>query len=415
VTPYRMIGIPEGLGAFDNGDGTFTLLANHEIDGNGIARAHGGQGAFVSRWTVRKSDLTVLKGEDLMKQTVMWDATAGAYKAPATGTVFRRFCSADLPARSALFDGASGLGYDAPLFMDGEESGNEGRPMAHTMEGTSYEVPRLGHMSFENSVANPKASPTTIVALTDDGGPAQVYIYVGTKTGSGSPVDKAGLTNGKLFGIKVAGFPSEPTTVAGIPSGTAFSMVDFGNVENKTGASLDADSVTAGVTAFQRPEDSAWDPSNPSDLYFVTTASFTGFSRLWRLHFTDLANPSAGGTIDMLVDGTEGHKMFDNITINKKGQIHIVEDVGNQDHIGKVWRYDIATDKLTMIAQHNPVYFAPGAPQFLTKDEEASGIIDASDILGAGWYLVDVQAHYATNAELVEGGQFLAIFDPAAQ
>ncbi len=31
VDPYRMVGIPDGLGAFDNGDGTFTLLMNHEI------------------------------------------------------------------------------------------------------------------------------------------------------------------------------------------------------------------------------------------------------------------------------------------------------------------------------------------------------------------------------------------------
>jgi hypothetical protein len=29
VTPYRMVGIPDGLGAFDNGNGTFTLLMNH--------------------------------------------------------------------------------------------------------------------------------------------------------------------------------------------------------------------------------------------------------------------------------------------------------------------------------------------------------------------------------------------------
>src|SRR5262249_34555402 len=29
--PYRMVGIPDGLGAFDNGDGTFTLLSNHEL------------------------------------------------------------------------------------------------------------------------------------------------------------------------------------------------------------------------------------------------------------------------------------------------------------------------------------------------------------------------------------------------
>jgi hypothetical protein len=413
-TPYRMVGIPDGLGAFDNGDGTFTVLMNHEISTGGIVRAHGARGAFVSKWTIRKSDLTVTKGEDLIKQVVLWDPLASAYKAPASGVAFSRFCSADLPARSALFDAASGLGYDGALFMDGEEAGNEGRAMAHALDGTSYELPRLGKMSFENSVANPKAAAFTIVALTDDGGPAQVYVYVGTKTNAGSPVDKAGLTNGKLYGVKVTGFTSEPPA-AGIPAGTAFTLVDLGNVENKTGVALDADSVAAGVTSFQRPEDSAWDPSNPSDLYFVTTASFTGFSRLWRLHFTDLGNPAAGGTIDMLLDGTEGQKMFDNLTVNKKGQVTLQEDVGNQDHLGKVWRYDIATDKLTQVAQHNPFYFAPGAPQFLTRDEESSGVIDVSDILGPGWYLMDVQAHYATDVELVEGGQLLAVFDPAAK
>ncbi|MDP2161238.1 MAG: hypothetical protein Q8K02_12190, partial [Flavobacterium sp.] len=28
---YRMVGVPDGLGAIDNGDGSFTLLMNHEI------------------------------------------------------------------------------------------------------------------------------------------------------------------------------------------------------------------------------------------------------------------------------------------------------------------------------------------------------------------------------------------------
>jgi hypothetical protein len=31
VNGYRLAGIPDGLGAFDNLDGTFTLLVNHEI------------------------------------------------------------------------------------------------------------------------------------------------------------------------------------------------------------------------------------------------------------------------------------------------------------------------------------------------------------------------------------------------
>jgi hypothetical protein len=43
---YRMVGIPDGLGAFDNGDGTFTVLMNHELrDTVGIARDHGSKGA----------------------------------------------------------------------------------------------------------------------------------------------------------------------------------------------------------------------------------------------------------------------------------------------------------------------------------------------------------------------------------
>src|SRR5580765_5208661 len=41
VDGYRMAGIPDGLGAFDNGDGTFTVLMNHEIPvTSGVERAH---------------------------------------------------------------------------------------------------------------------------------------------------------------------------------------------------------------------------------------------------------------------------------------------------------------------------------------------------------------------------------------
>jgi len=53
------------------------------------------------------------------------------------------------------------------------------------------------------------------------------------------------------------------------------------------------------------------------------------------------------------------------------------------------------------------------ASTFLTQDEESSGIIDASDVLGNGWYLLDVQAHLkSADPELVEGGQLLAMYIP---
>ncbi len=71
IDGYRMVGIPDGLGAFDNGDGTFTLLMNHELGNTqGIPRAHGGTGAFVSRWIIDKATLTVLSGHDQI-QTIL--------------------------------------------------------------------------------------------------------------------------------------------------------------------------------------------------------------------------------------------------------------------------------------------------------------------------------------------------------
>src|SRR5580765_4039788 len=64
---YKLCGLPDGLGAFDNGNGTFTLLVNHEMGNTaGIVRAHGSKGAFVSKWIINKSNLSVVSGSVLM-------------------------------------------------------------------------------------------------------------------------------------------------------------------------------------------------------------------------------------------------------------------------------------------------------------------------------------------------------------
>src|SRR3989338_8649932 len=45
---YRMAGKPDGLGAWDNGDETFTVLMNHELaPHSGRERSHGARGAFI--------------------------------------------------------------------------------------------------------------------------------------------------------------------------------------------------------------------------------------------------------------------------------------------------------------------------------------------------------------------------------
>ncbi len=423
VNGYKMVGVPDGLGAYDNNDGTFTVLMNHELGNtSGITRAHGSTGAFVSKWVINKSDFTVLSGADLIQSVKLWNVATNSYITysgafPSTSAALNRFCSADLPAVSAFYNSFTGKGTQARIFMNGEESGNEGRGFAHIATGpeagTSYELPALGKFSWENSVANPHSSDATIVAGMDDATPGQIYFYSGTKTNSGSEVEKAGLTNGKVYSVSVPGMLVE--TSAGVPAAnTAFSMIDLGDVKNISGSVLNTNSNNAGVTNFLRPEDGAWDPSSPNDFYFATTNAFNSPSRLWKLHFNNLDSIQNGGTITAVLDGTEGQQMLDNLTIDNSGHVLLVEDVGGNAHIGKIWQYTIATDELVQIGRHDTTRFLSGSANFLTQDEEASGILDVQGILGAGKFLIVDQAHYGIAGEVVEGGQLLVFNNPAS-
>jgi hypothetical protein len=423
---YAMVGIPDGLGAWRKGQEIHVLM-NHELGPTqGAVRAHGATGAFVSAWTIDKKTHEVIEGHDLIEWAVLWNATAAAYDPPVKGYQFQRFCSANLPDRSAFWGGDEGvpegeeddgaLGYKGRIYMNGEEISTGGRAFAHVVDtGISYELPRLGKAQFENQVARPHSGERTVVAGADDttvpGG--EVTIYVGTKTASGSPVDRAGLTNGTLLTVVVDGYPLEPA--GGIPSGTHVSMYDAGDVSALSFTQLQALQTANGGTFFARPEDISWNPANPDELYFATTASFTGSTRLWRITFVDGSDPAAGGVIDLLIDGNtvppiggDHPHMFDNMTVTNDGHwVYLQEDPGNVAYTAKVWRFDLETEALELLAEHDPARFVdPLAPGFLTRDEESSGIMDAQHVFGPGTLLLDVQVHRPNPTPgLVEYGQ----------
>lgn len=406
-------GIADGLGAFDNGDGTITVLVSHELTNTaGAVRDHGSIGAYIDRIVIDKATLQVVSGDDAIQTVHTWDDVNDIY---VTGTTaFSRFCSADLAAPTAFYDAATGLGTQARIFLTGEESGVEGRATATIVSGADngalYELPYLGNLSFENLTANPLAQTKTIVAATDDGTNGQVYIYVGNKQATGSDIDKAGLTNGAFYGIKVSGFTDETNVTSASGS---FTLEAIADASNKTGAQIDADSEAQGVTSFLRPEDSAWDPDNPNVLYFTTTNSFAGNSRLYKATFADITHPELGGTIEAVLDGSEGQHMFDNLSVGN-GKVILQEDPGNQGYIAKVWEYDIATDALHQVAGFDPAQFTHGAPGFITQDEESSGVIDVTALLGGEHtraYLLDAQVHTATgNPATVEPGQLMVMY-----
>jgi Ca2+-binding RTX toxin-like protein len=434
-TPWKMAGIPDGLGAYDNGDGTLTVLMNHELGATlGAVRDHGATGAFVSKLIIDKTTFEVKSASDLIQTVHLYNTTTGLYE--ETTTAFGRFCSADLPAVNAFYDPNTGLGTTERIFMNGEETGPEGRSFAHIVTGTeagnSFELPRFGNFSTENGVANAFSGAKTVVVGTDDSTPGEVYVYIGDKQATGNTIEKAGLTNGKLFGIQ-ASF-GDDTAVT--PTNGTFTLVQQGtdgDVSKMTGAQLQAGA--APLTQFGRPEDSCWDPSNPNRLYIATTGTATIPTRIWAVDFIDVEHPELGGKISVVVEGgvagsnpAAGPVMIDNITVTESGVLILQEDPGNNARLSKVWMYDPKADNgvdalsgLTELAQHDPARFtnplgttatpAPFGLNGFGQDEESSGVIDVTTLLGADklTFMLDTQAHYTISGELVEGGQLMTM------
>lgn len=134
----------------------------------------------------------------------------------------------------------------------------------------------------------------------------------------------------------------------------------------------------------------------------------------------DLANPENGGTMDLLVNGTEGHHMLDNIGFDADGNLLLQEDPGNQAYVARIHKYVVSTGQFFPVATHRTNLFTSGQPGFLTQDEESSGIIDVSGILGYKASLLVVQVHSTNgipaglnNTELVENGQLLLLTEVA--
>jgi hypothetical protein len=313
-----MGGIPDGLGAYDNGDGTITVLMNHEIPADasgplGVVRAHGGKGAYVSSWIINKKTLEVVSGADLMKKVFQqvggkW-VPVPATGVPGTTSSFARFCSADLAPRSAFFH--HGKGTLNRIFLNGEESGpTYQRGLAHVAsgpdKGSTYVLPWAANAnaSWENFLANPYSGDRTVVIGNSDGGTNGLYVYVGTKTTTGNDIERAGLVGGTLYRVAVKGNVAE-TRAADAGFGLLPNV--RGNLAGSFALVAGPDTANAASTRFLRPEDGAWDKKDHNRYYFVTTdqmdaakdgganadipANQVGRSRLWALNFADSSKP----------------------------------------------------------------------------------------------------------------------------
>jgi hypothetical protein len=455
---YEFVGIPDGIGTRRE-SGRVEAFVNHELRvNNGIVRRHGQIGAFVSRLTIDPHTKQVVAGEDLINPGVQfWNYATGQYSAspspswtnkdgsiaPAQPATFGRFCSGHLSDPFDLMSKTSFKGYPGQLYFANEEVGDEGRVFGVTTSGDAYQLPRLGLFSWENTVNAANHGDITVVMGNEDAAAGQLWMYFGSKQYSGSPVDKAGLTSGKLTVLDLM----DETISTDVAYRTAFGThhpvpVRFNEIDwTQGGAAQNAEAAAKGLS-LNRIEDGSFDPDNRNDYYFVTTSGgkdatsgtdpVTGANNgrdgggLWRLRFADVDKPWLGGTLELLLDGSEAIGLVnpDNITIDGRGNLLIQEDPGNHVHVSRIVAYRIGDGHMGVVAQFDPARFGRDAaiadtPEFLTLDEESSGIVPTTRQFGPGTFLFDTQVHTTkhlpagtgpgTVQEYVENGQLLLL------
>jgi hypothetical protein len=471
---YRMVGVGDGIGVYAEGDKVVAVM-NHELKESQYGAFVSKWTLDKTTGSViTGEDLTrevffydkyqpVQAGMSGYEQTNEVMSRLCSADLPAQSALY-------------FADNDKTYGTQDKIFFSGEETNTSykppedrnGRAFAHMVSsqyaGKGYELPAMGRMSFENIVLNPLSQKKTIAMLMDDAKnkiyttawddmsdvekelfkrnpPSELYVYIGEKQADGEhPLVRAGLTNGHVYGVRMLDIEcaADDIKCRNTPNGenreawlqgdqaTKFELRKIEVPENdQNGHGFQIESYKNGITQFLRLEDGAWDPrpGHENEYYFVTTDHYNGNSRLFKLTFSDITQPEQGGTIQILINGNPEYAnrahttliMMDNLTVDPWGRVLIQEDPGSDPRLARIWMYDIATGDIKEIAKHNPKYFDKdaGSPEFLTINEESSGIVQAFDSLGEGWYLLNVQAHAKYKDDtIVQHGQFLKMYAP---
>ncbi|MBA2742283.1 MAG: DUF839 domain-containing protein [Actinobacteria bacterium] len=456
---YRMVGIPDGLGAMPNGNNTSTLYMNHELGfgvtsspvvdavGNPVGPAY--RGAHVSKWTL-DADGDPIKGE--RAYDMIWAENTLLGPAPDASNVaqmprqFGRFCSGSLAGKAE--------GFDRPIYFAGEEVGPAesfdglGGLTVAIFDNELHTLPRLGRFAWENTLIQAKKTHRTVIMNMEDGPSAldpgvansQVYMYVGKKqTAPGSSVlRRNGLDNGELYALA----PVDPAkgSEAEFTSGTI--QVKWALIPNAGALSdpeLETATDAAGAFRFARPEDGAFNKRDKDEFFFVTTGDAAvpanTLGRLYSLQINP-GDPTETGTLTVAYNAQEivngGGDIAispDNVDtsarylmINEDGTPASRPVMASKGRDGSIWRFDIINKRkpqrligvnpssATRVAELDPpgrdgVAVGPGI-------WETSGIIDASGLFGANTWLSDAQAHPPTTAPAagtVEDGQLFKL------
>ncbi|MBA3381658.1 MAG: DUF839 domain-containing protein [Actinobacteria bacterium] len=435
---YRMVGIPDGLGAHSTGNGTSTLYMNHEFaaftrppaaPGPIVSEPYVGgaknRGAIVSKF-ILDEDGDPIAGRRAYDFIFNENTFVGPAPTVENQTrAFSRFCSGSLAGPPD--------GFDRWIYLTNEEEGipantfdTKGGLAVAIVDNNLYTLPKLGRFAWENTLVQPNQGNRTVIMGMEDGPAAlapevensQVYMYVGKKdrrAGAGV-LGRNGLDNGELH-VLVPSDASKSSEASFTSGSIDVEWAPIPNADELTAVQLEAASDAVGAFRFARPEDGAFNKRNRNNFLFVTTGGAAGVNELGRLYSLDLhpGNVTKGGTLtieydaDAVVDaGGDIAISPDNIDvssdylmINEDGTTESRAIMAQKNRDGSIWRFDLERSGVDVssnarVAELDP----PGRDGVPVRPGvwETSGIIDASTMFGADTWLFDVQAHSPTAA-----------------
>jgi hypothetical protein len=444
---YAPTGIFDGMGAYDNGNGTYTLLVNSELGStagygylvNGVALT----GARVSKFIVDKDaddnasngyQSSIVSGG--IAYSAIYDANGAlvSNSSQVEGGGFGRFCSSTYIGANSF---GGGRGFADGIYLTGEENGNVGRFWAlDTATGGFWSLPGLGRAGWENATLIDTGSPNTVGVLLMDDNNAPIYLWVGEKSSAPGAnfLERNGLaaSQGSLYTWAPSGGSigtgegtldvpdSADLNKLALGTAAAGSWQRLGSgteVAALSGAQLKDLAFSKGALQLIRLEDVHVNPANGQQAVFATTGGSGAdlFGNLITLDFAGAFDGtgriSAGNTTalkviydaDRLAVPASGIRSPDNLTWSKDGFIYVQEDrsvaASNFDPTtfgeASIWKLSsTATDSVTGQAVSErwaqidrtavPAVYGQTDPNPADYGNwESSGIIDVSDFYGA--------------------------------
>jgi hypothetical protein len=428
VNGFTFQGLPDGIGLAPGPDGSVNVFVAHEQTTVPFFGTADFQDASVSKLTLDTS-----KGNSM-------GAVLAAEVALSPDAGYLRFCSASMAGPDE--------GFSNYTFFTGEEANDvvdvtPGAPygsdpglapqrqagyavMLDAETGVSTQVPGMGRLNHENTIALPGWNQLALLTTDDtfSGPSAQLYLYLAnnerhvwqdkgslwafrvTRTDEGL-VDSIDPFNGANDYLDLVPGDDWQGQFIRVPKDIARGLTDEAPQD-----ALENWSNDNNVFQFIRLEDLAYDKNDPRVVYVADT----GRTRVVPDPETGRMMRGPGGTIGQADNGSvfrfefneKNPRKVDSFSVLAQGDDSLGDlfnPFRNPDNMGtsanslmvqedhddaKIWRYDLTSGAWSVVASVND------------PDGESSGIVDASEWFGDGAWILDVQGHGVNVLEEVQ-------------